>query len=135
MTAFDKAAVGLFHWLSANAARSGDPRMVLSASRFDVAETARRIERDAPSRGLRVLDRTDHAALAGREGYRLLPTQTLVVGSPAPGVPLRLVVWQARTGVTLVSLDQAPRNDPRRLETTLPKLLRGLAPPPAATLS
>ncbi|HUL64333.1 MAG TPA: hypothetical protein VLW55_06925 [Burkholderiaceae bacterium] len=103
MAAFERATVGLFLWWSANAALTDDPARAPSVSRFSVAETAERIECGARARGLKVLARTDHSGAAARDGFRLQPTQSLLVDGMS-GEALRLVVWRARTGLTMVSL-------------------------------
>jgi uncharacterized protein (DUF302 family) len=132
MAAFERATVGLFLWWSANGALLDNPCRVLSVSRFGVAETAERIEAGARSRGLKVLERTDHAALARREGYRLLPTQSLLVDSARGGAPVRLVIWRARDGATIVSLDAREVEQAGAVQAELPELVRTLAAAPGA---
>ena len=127
MAAFERATVGLFLWWSANAAFVDNPSRVLSISRLGVAETAERIESGARSLGMAVLERTDHAALAQLEGYRLQPTQSLLVDGLG-GDPVKLVIWQARSGITLVSREAQPGGDPQVVDTLLPDLLQALAP-------
>jgi hypothetical protein len=53
-----------------------------------------------------VLARTDHAGQAGRDGFRLSPTQTLLIDHGSDGARSRLVIWQARSGVTVVKADE-----------------------------
>src|SRR5262245_34875798 len=104
MAAFERATVGLFLWCSANAALTETPAREPSIQRFSVAETAERIESGARARGLKVLERTDHSAVAEREGFRLQPVFSLLVDGLS-GARVRLLVWRARTGLTMVSLD------------------------------
>jgi hypothetical protein len=128
MAPFERATLGLFLWWSADGALRDNPCRVLSASRFDVDETAKRIEMNARLRGLTVHERTDHAALAGRAGFRLPPTQSLMVDPTSGADPLRLVVWQARSGMTLVSLDGPAEKPAPPAGAEIAHLLRSLAP-------
>jgi hypothetical protein len=128
MAAFERASMGLFLWWSANAALIDNAGKVLSVSRFDVDETAARLESGARAHGLRVLDRTDHAAEAQQAGYRLRPTQSLLVDRDPGRRPLKLVVWQARSGLTLVSLDGHRQDQSTPVDPDLPRLLQTLAP-------
>ncbi|HTT10019.1 MAG TPA: hypothetical protein VMG60_03930 [Burkholderiaceae bacterium] len=105
MAAFERATVGLFLWWGANVALMEGPARPVSISRFSVAETAERIERCAQSCGFEVIERIDHSGLAARNGFRLRPTQSLVVDGAFDGAPMRLVVWAAETGRTMVSVD------------------------------
>lgn len=128
MATFERATVGLFLWWSASLALVDNPGKALSISRFDVTETAERIESGARSRGFKVLDRTDYAAIARGEGYRLRPTQSLIVDDRNGSEPVRLVIWQTRDGLTMVSLGERAGEDPLRVDPALPNLLRALAP-------
>jgi uncharacterized protein (DUF302 family) len=128
MATFERATVGLFLWWSASLALIDNPGRALSISRFDVTETAERIESGARSRGLKVLDRTDYAAIAKREGYRLRPTQSLLVDAASGGEPVRLVIWQTRDGITMVSAGERVNEDPRMSDPALPNLLQVIAP-------
>lgn len=104
MPAFERATVGLFLWWSASAALGNDAYEQLSESRLAVAEAAERIATGVRLWGLKVLARTDHSEQARRGGYRLPPTQSLVIDLPYGGQPVRLVVWQAEDGATIVSV-------------------------------
>jgi hypothetical protein len=127
MAAFEKATVGLFLWWSANAAFVDNPSRVLSISRLGVAETAEHVESGARSLGMTVLERTDHAALAQLEGYRLRPTQSLLVDGIG-GDPIKLVIWQARSGITVVSREAQANGGSQVFDALLPDLLQALAP-------
>jgi hypothetical protein len=126
MAAFEKATVGLFLWWSANAALADDPARAPSVSRFSVAETAERIESGARARGLKVAERTDHGAAAERDGFRLQPTQSLVVDGLS-GSTVRLVIWRGRNGLTMISLDTNDASRCRTLDAELPWLHFALA--------
>jgi hypothetical protein len=104
MAAFERATVGLFLWWSANAALVDSPARAPSISPFGVAETAQRIASGALSLGLRVFDITDHSGLAARAGFHLRPTQSMLIGA-VDAAPLKLVVWEAHNGLTMVSLE------------------------------
>lgn len=128
MAAFERATVGLFLWWSANAALADDPARAPSISRFGVAETAERIESGARSRGLKIVERTDHSGVAEREGFRLMPTQSLLVDAASGGAPVKLVVWQARSGLTMVSLEGHVTGERSRFQgLELPWLRQALA--------
>jgi hypothetical protein len=100
MAAFERATVGLFLWWSANAALGNDSRWVNAVSRYGVAETVERIEEAARRRGLSV-ERVDYSAQARAAGFKLRPTQSLSIGRA--DAPLKLVVWQAPDGATVVT--------------------------------
>jgi hypothetical protein len=121
MAAFERATVGLFLWSSANAAFADDPARAPSVSRFGVAETAERIESGARARGLKVLERTDHSGVAQRDGFRLQPTQSLLVDGIS-GATVRLVIWRARDGLTMVSLETNDAVHRRALDAEFPWL-------------
>jgi len=127
MVAFERATVGLFLWWSANAALVDNPCRLVSTSRFDVEETTDRIANGARERGFEVRERTDHAALAKRAGFRLRPTQSLMLDGVRGAAPLRLVVWQARGGLTMVSLDGMRADEVENLGPELPDVLSALA--------
>ncbi|MCS7101089.1 MAG: hypothetical protein NZL99_05245 [Burkholderiaceae bacterium] len=97
MSAFERATVGLLLWWSAQATLAQDARAF--ASRHGVGDTVARIESAARQRGLRV-QHDDHAAAARAAGLQLPPTHALRIGS-GDGA-LKLVVWQAPGGVTMV---------------------------------
>jgi uncharacterized protein (DUF302 family) len=128
MAAFERATVGLFIWWSANNAFAADPASVLSVSRFGVAETADRIEADVRSRGLAVVEHTDHAGFARRDGLRIRPAHTLRIDHGSGGAPTRLVIWQAQSGCTVVSVDERPIDATHRSGEVLPRVVRALAP-------
>jgi len=127
MVAFERATVGLFFWCSANAALVENPCRIVSTSRFNVEETTDRIANSAHERGFEVRERTDHAALAKRGGFRLRPTQSLMLDGVRGADPLRLVVWQARSGPTMVSLDGIRAEEVENLGPELPELLSALS--------
>ena len=116
MAAFERATVGLFLWWSANGALIDGPARPAAISRFSVAETAERIEQCARARGLDVLERIDHSGSAARNGFRLRPTQSLLVDGAFDGAPLKLVVWEADGGRTMVSFDGRGASPPFDLE-------------------
>jgi len=126
MAAFERATVGLFLWWRANAALTENPARAPSISRFSVAETAERIESGARARGLKVLERTDHSAAAAREGFRLQPVLSLLVDGLS-GARVRLLVWRARTGLTMVSLDTNDAGHWRAFDAELPWLRQALS--------
>jgi uncharacterized protein (DUF302 family) len=128
MAAFERATVGLFLWWSASLALADDPANALAPSRFDVTETVERIETGARSRGLKIIERTDHAALAERDGYRLQPTHSLLVDLAGGGDPVKLVVWQTRENKAAVLIDERARSRLAALASELPGLLEALAP-------
>ena len=105
MAAFERATVGLFLWWSANIALMEGPARALSISRLGVAETAERIAQSARAHGFEVRERIDHGSLAAHDGFRLRATQALLVDGAFDGAPLRLVVWAAESGRTVVSPD------------------------------
>ena len=127
MAAFERATVGLFLWWSANAALVDNPCRLVSASRFNVEETTDRIANGARVRGLEVRERTDHAALAQRDGFHLRPTQSLIVDGLHGAEPVRLVIWQAHSGLTMVSTDGIRAGEAARLGPELPQLLNTLS--------
>ena len=126
MAAFERATVGLFLWWSANAALMEDPARTPSVSRLSVAETTERIESGARSRGLKVLERTDHSGLAERDGLRLQPTQSLLLNGMS-GALVRLIVWRASTGLTMVSFDTNDAAHSRPVDAELPWLRQALS--------
>lgn len=129
MAAFERATVGLFLWWSANAALARNPCAVVSVRRLTVGEAAERIEAGARARGLKVLARTDHSALARSDGYRLRPVQSLLVDGAHAADPIRLVVWQSLDGTTRVALDRRLQDGAQSpLATVLPALLESLGP-------
>ena len=128
MAAFERATVGLFIWWSANAALVANPARAPSVSRFGVAETVERIASDARAHGLNVVACTDHSGVAERDGYRLRPTQSLLIDGVAGGEPIKLVVWEARSGMTMVSLDGHSAAQVSSSNAQLPRLLGALAP-------
>jgi len=92
-------------------------------SRFDAAETMRRLEAAVTKRGMSILARIDHAAAASEAGMELRPTAVLIFGNPRAGtplmqavqtlgidLPLRALVWQDDGGTTWLAY-----NEPRWL--------------------
>lgn len=128
MAAFERATVGLFLWFSASLALADNPDSILAMSRFDVTETVERIETGARSRGLKVVARTDHAALAERAGYRLAPTQSLLMEFAGGGEPVKVVVWQTSANRAAVLIDERARERLAAAGAGLPGLLDTLAP-------
>jgi uncharacterized protein (DUF302 family) len=125
MAAFERATVGLFVWWSASVSLVDNPVRTTTISRFGVSETVERLESGVRARGLNVLDRIDHSGLAARAGFRLRPTQSLLVDG-AGGAPMKLVVWEACNGATMVSVDSQAE---RLLSgADLPGLLQALEP-------
>jgi uncharacterized protein (DUF302 family) len=104
MAAFERATVGLFVWWSASVSLVDNPARSTTISRFGVRETVERLESGLRARGLKVLDRIDHSGLAARDGFQLRPTQSVLVDA-AGGAPMKYVVWEARSGATMVSVD------------------------------
>ena len=88
-------------------------------SRFDPAETKRRLEAAVTERGISVLARIDHAAAASKAGMELRPTAVLIFGNPRAGtplmqaaqtlgidLPLRALVWQDADGATWLAYNE-----------------------------
>jgi uncharacterized protein (DUF302 family) len=93
------------------------------ASKYDPAETIKRLESGIKAKGMTVFARIDHAAGAKEVGLELRPTEVLIFGSPKAGTPLMLaeqtigidlplkaLVWQDGAGKTWISY-----NDPEWL--------------------
>jgi uncharacterized protein (DUF302 family) len=89
-------------------------------SAYPVAETVRRIEQTARSKGLTVFVRIDHGAGARDVGLTMRPEQLIVFGDPRAGtplmvarplvgleLPLRLLVWQDPWGRVWVSYNES----------------------------
>jgi uncharacterized protein (DUF302 family) len=89
-------------------------------SAYPVAETVRRIEQTARSKGLTVFVRIDHGAGARDVGLMMRPEQLIVFGDPRAGtplmvarplvgleLPLRLLVWQDPWGRVWVSYNES----------------------------
>lgn len=100
MATFERATVGLFVWCSANAALGDGARRVNAVSRYGVTETVELIEEAARKRALSV-QHIDHGAEAAAAGFRLRPTHSLSIGQGQ--ARLKLVVWQAPDGATVVT--------------------------------
>lgn len=90
--------------------------LVTVGSRFDPAETARRLVAAVGARGLTVFARVDHAAGAAAAGLTLRPTELVIFGNARGGtplmqanqllgieLPLRALVWADEAGNTQVS--------------------------------
>src|SRR6266436_8015978 len=98
-------------------------------------ETMERLEAEIKARGMGVLARINHAALAAEAGLALRPTEVILFGNPRGGtplmqanqaigidLPLKVLVWQDASGKTWLSY-----NDPGWLAKR-----HGLRTPPAA---
>jgi uncharacterized protein (DUF302 family) len=83
-------------------------------------DTVERLEAEVKARGLTIFARIDHAAGAAAAGLSLPPTEVLIFGNAKGGtppmqsvqtigidLPLKALVWQDASGVTLLSY-----NDP-----------------------
>ena len=88
-------------------------------SRFDPAETMRRLEAAVTQRGISVVARIDHAAAASKASMDLRPTAVLIFGNPRAGtplmqaaqtlgidLPLRALVWQDADGATWLAYNE-----------------------------
>jgi uncharacterized protein (DUF302 family) len=94
----------------------------VTRSRFDHAETVRRLVEAIERSGMKMFARIDHAAAARDAGLELADEQVMLFGNPRAGtplmqtdprvgieLPLRIVVWDGRDGVSI------GYNDPRDL--------------------
>lgn len=85
--------------------------MVVLASAFSAAETARRLKQDLQERGIPLFATFDHAEKACDAGLELRPTVVLVFGAPQVGtllmqedqrvayeLPLRAAIWEDAEG-------------------------------------
>ncbi len=119
--------------------------MQASPSRFDHAETMRRLVDAVNQRGLTVFGRIDHAAGARATGLELPDEQVLIFGNPQAGtelmqsdpkvgieLPLRVLVWAQADAVHVGYNDPRELADGYALESQHPtldamsKLLAGL---------
>ena len=86
------------------------------ASKYDPAETIKRLETKIKAKGMTVFARIDHAAGAKEVGLELRPTEVLIFGSAKAGtplmqaeqtigidLPLKVLVWQDGAGKTWIS--------------------------------
>jgi uncharacterized protein (DUF302 family) len=64
------------------------PGMAHVPSPYSVAQTLDRLESLAPTRGLTVFARIDHAGEAAKIGLAMRPMQLLIFGNPTAGTPL-----------------------------------------------
>jgi uncharacterized protein (DUF302 family) len=89
-------------------------------SSYPVADTMRRLEETARSKGLTIFARIDHAAGARSVGLTMQDEELLVFGSPPAGtplmvarplvgldLPLRVLVWRDAEGRVWVSYDES----------------------------
>jgi len=89
-------------------------------SAYPVAETIRRIEETARSKGLTIFVRIDHGGGARDAGLAMQEEQLLVFGNPRAGtplmvarplvgleLPLRVLVWQDPRGRVWVSYNES----------------------------
>jgi uncharacterized protein (DUF302 family) len=89
-------------------------------SPFPVAETMRRLEETARSKGLTIFARIDHAAGARSVGLTMQDEELLVFGNPRAGtplmvarplvgleLPLRVLVWRDAEGRVWVSYEES----------------------------
>ena len=92
--------------------------MVQLRARGSVADAWERLEAGVAARNLTVFARIDFAADAAAVGLTLPPTRLLVFGNPRAGtpvivaaptsavdLPLRVLVWEASDGTTLVGFN------------------------------
>ena len=102
---------------------TAEPRSEGVASRlsaYPVAETIRRIEETARSKGLTVFARVDHGAGARDVGLTMQEEQVIIFGDPHAGtplmvvrplvgldLPLRVLVWQDPWGRVWVSYNES----------------------------
>ena len=111
--------------------------LISVASKYDPAETIRRLEAAIMAKGMTVFTRIDHAAGANEAGLELRPTEVVIFGSAKAGtplmqaeqtmgidLPLKALVWQDAAGKTGISY-----NDPAWLAQR-----HGLAPSGHAAL-
>ncbi len=100
-----------------------DGLMHLSSSR-SVADTMSLLERVVRDRGLRIMDRIDHAGEASKVGLKMPPTELLIFGNPIAGTPLMIASPTVAIDLPLKGLvweDVAGRvwltyNDPTHLQ-------------------
>lgn len=96
--------------------------MVRVKSAHTVAATTDRLAKIVAARGLRVFARIDHAAGARKAGLRLRPMVLLLFGNPKLGtpllqaaptmgldLPLKMLIWQDRSGTVWVGYDLTHR--------------------------
>ena len=89
-------------------------------SSYPVAETVRRLEETARSKGLTIFARIDHAAGARSAGLTMQDEELLVFGNPRGGtplmvarplvgldLPLRVLVWRDAEGRVWVSYEES----------------------------
>lgn len=94
--------------------------LVTKHSMHPFTETLDRLEAAAKENGLIIFARLDHAAAAKSVGLTMPPATVLVVGNPRSGtplflqhptmaidLPLKMLVWQDRTGEVYVSYNTA----------------------------
>jgi len=92
--------------------------MIQLQARGSVDDAWKRLEGAVAARNLTVFARIDFAADAAAVGMTLLPTRLLVFGTPRAGtpviaasptvavdLPLRVLVWEARDGTTVVGFN------------------------------
>ena len=97
--------------------------LITIRSAFEPEETMSRLEAEVKAKGLTVFAHVDHAAGANEVGLPLRPTDLLIFGNAKGGtplmqaeqtigidLPLKALVWQDASGVTLLSY-----NDPHFL--------------------
>src|SRR5258708_35857008 len=88
-------------------------------SNFGPQETMDRLEAEIKARGMGVLARINHAALAAEAGLALRPTEVILFGNPRGGtplmqanqaigidLPLKMLVWQDASGKTWLSYNE-----------------------------
>jgi uncharacterized protein (DUF302 family) len=94
--------------------------MLVTRSRYDHAETVRRLLTAIERRRLTVFARIDHAAAAREAGLELAPEEVFVFGNPKAGtalmqtdprigieLPLRILAWEDQDGA-LLGYDDPP---------------------------
>jgi uncharacterized protein (DUF302 family) len=110
-------------------------------SRFDFAETVKRLPDLLKAHGLALVSRVDHAAAAASVGLALRPTEVFIFGNPAVGtklmqmsetigieLPLKILVTQGDDGQCWLS-DSDPESFAKRygLPSEAKAILQGMA--------
>src|SRR5438874_1404453 len=88
-------------------------------SRFGPKETMNRLEVEIRAHGMKVCDRSYHAAGAAEAGFELRPTELIIFGNARGGtplmqsaqtvgidLPLKALVWEDASGTTWLSYNE-----------------------------